>query len=181
MQKMQKVSALCGLILTLCVSAQGAMFGPYTSFVPSGYIAPDGDVVVSDTSPAISGLNTAIQNYTLTLTFQDLASVGGIHGALTLYLLSGVPNQSFDLSTFTTSDSYTYSETFTSGNLINLNPNTVWTLDLVASNPGDANTILNWSLDITAVPEPVNVALAVFGLCLAGVGAGRWALRRAQA
>jgi hypothetical protein len=33
---------------------------------------------------------------------------------------------------------------------------------------------------VAAVPEPVNVALAVFGLCLAGGGARRWALRRTR-
>jgi len=44
-----------------------------------------------------------------------------------------------------------------------------------------------WGVDnvtlagLAVVPEPVNLALPVFGLCLAGAGAGRWALRRARA
>ena len=40
------------------------------------------------------------------------------------------------------------------------------------------NVVLNGT--VVAVPEPVNVALAVFGLCLAGVGVGRrYLLKRA--
>jgi hypothetical protein len=47
-----------------------------------------------------------------------------------------------------------------------MNPNGTWTLffaDVVAS--GSSSTLLSWSLDITAVPEPENVALG----CFAGV------------
>ena len=43
-------------------------------------------------------------------------------------------------------------------------PNGSWTLffsDTVGGN--DPSTMLGWSLEITAVPEPVNVALGVFG------------------
>jgi hypothetical protein len=35
-----------------------------------------------------------------------------------------------------------------------------------------------WSLDITAVPEPVNVALGLFGVLFAGITAVRWWLNR---
>ena len=40
------------------------------------------------------------------------------------------------------------------------------------ANPGDMTQMIGWSLDITAVPEPVNIALGIFagvfvvrGLC----------------
>jgi hypothetical protein len=49
-----------------------------------------------------------------------------------------------------------------------INPNGSWTLyfsDTIAG--GRDATLSGWSLDITAVPEPVNVALGVFGGCLA--------------
>jgi len=36
------------------------------------------------------------------------------------------------------------------------------------------NVVLNGT--VVPVPEPINVALGVFGLCLAGVGVGRWYL-----
>ena len=46
-----------------------------------------------------------------------------------------------------------------------LNPNGTWTLyfaDMVGSE-GNSSTLLSWSLDITAVPEPAHVALGIFG------------------
>lgn len=58
-----------------------------------------------------------------------------------------------------------------------------WTLffsDVVQGGPG-ASSLVSWSLSINAVPEPVNVALAVFGLCVVGVGIGRRIYLRARA
>jgi subtilisin-like proprotein convertase family protein len=43
------------------------------------------------------------------------------------------------------------------------NPNGTWTLFFADLSAGGASTLEGWSLDITAVPEPVNVALAIFG------------------
>ena len=43
------------------------------------------------------------------------------------------------------------------------NPNGTWTLFFADQAAGDQSTLVSWSLDITAVPEPVNVALAIFG------------------
>ncbi len=48
------------------------------------------------------------------------------------------------------------------------NPNGTWTLFFADLSGGDVSTLQGWSLDITAVPEPVNVALGVFGVVLAG-------------
>lgn len=47
-----------------------------------------------------------------------------------------------------------------------LNPNGDWTLYFRDSSPGGLSTLNGFSLDITAVPEPVNAALGVF----AGLG-----------
>jgi subtilisin-like proprotein convertase family protein len=44
-----------------------------------------------------------------------------------------------------------------------LDPNGTWTLFFADRSPGAQSTLAGWSLDITAVPEPVNVALAIFG------------------
>ncbi|MEI7534588.1 MAG: hypothetical protein WCK57_09475 [Verrucomicrobiae bacterium] len=55
-------------------------------------------------------------------------------------------------------------------------PNGVWTLFFADVSAGGGNATLNgWSLDITAVPEPVNVALAGFaGAMLTVVGVRRY-------
>jgi len=53
------------------------------------------------------------------------------------------------------------------------NPNNTWTLFLEDESPGGQSTLISWSLDVTAVPEPVNVALAIFGVLFAGFGLGR--------
>jgi len=49
------------------------------------------------------------------------------------------------------------------GSFAGLNPNGTWTLFFADLSAGDVGTLQGWSLDITAVPEPVNVALAIFG------------------
>ena len=56
------------------------------------------------------------------------------------------------------------------------NPNGKWTLyfaDMATGGGNSSPTLVNWSLDITAVPEPINVALGVFGVVFAGMAAGR--------
>jgi len=65
------------------------------------------------------------------------------------------------------------------------NPNGSWTLFFADMSAGAQSTLATWELDFTAVPEPANMALALFGLlALAGkLIAWRWkavriALRR---
>ena len=56
-----------------------------------------------------------------------------------------------------------------------LNPNGTWTLFFADVSAGGGQAmVIGWSLDITAVPEPVNVSLVVFGILFAGVAAARW-------
>ena len=50
-----------------------------------------------------------------------------------------------------------------------LNPNGTWTLFFADQSPGDESTLLSWSLDIAAVPEPVNVALGLFAALAAAI------------
>jgi len=60
----------------------------------------------------------------------------------------------------------------------NMSPNGTWTLYFADVVAGGGNETLNgWNLDITAVPEPVNWALAVFGGMLGMWDAGRWWLK----
>lgn len=44
----------------------------------------------------------------------------------------------------------------------NLDPNGAWTLFVADLSGGGVASVTSWSLDITAVPEPVNVALGAF-------------------
>lgn len=64
------------------------------------------------------------------------------------------------------------------GNFNSLNPNGNWTIffaDMASGGGSGPSTLVSWSLGITAVPEPVNVALGVFGgiLALVLVGASK--------
>src|SRR5439155_240043 len=45
----------------------------------------------------------------------------------------------------------------------NMNPNGSWTLFFADMSAGEQSQLVSWELDISAVPEPVNVALAIFG------------------
>ncbi len=47
-----------------------------------------------------------------------------------------------------------------------LNPNGTWTLFLAdESAGGGTSTLVSWDLEVSAVPEPTNVALGIFGVC----------------
>ena len=52
----------------------------------------------------------------------------------------------------------------------NLDPNGNWTIFLADLSTGDQSTLTSWSLEITAVPEPVPVALGVFAGLLGTAG-----------
>ena len=53
------------------------------------------------------------------------------------------------------------------------NPNREWTLFFADMAGGNVSTLNGWSLDITAVPEPVNMALVIFAVGLIGVSVVR--------
>jgi hypothetical protein len=48
------------------------------------------------------------------------------------------------------------------GSYNGMNPNGTWTLFIADLSAGGQSELLGWELDITAVPEPVNVALGIF-------------------
>ena len=47
-------------------------------------------------------------------------------------------------------------------------PNGAWTLFFADLSPGDTSTLTEFNVSLTAVPEPVNVALGIFGAGLIG-------------
>jgi hypothetical protein len=65
-----------------------------------------------------------------------------------------------------------------SGTLVDFNgavadgPWTLYFADL--SSGGGTSTLNSWSLNIEAVPEPVNVALGIFGVLLGGLALARY-------
>jgi subtilisin-like proprotein convertase family protein len=76
----------------------------------------------------------------------------------------------------TPGSSPTFSYTPDGGSLSSFNgsnPNGNWTLffaDMASGGGSSPSTLTSWSLEITAVPEPVNVALGVFGGVLLLIG-----------
>ncbi|HOC57126.1 MAG TPA: hypothetical protein PKI20_16025 [Verrucomicrobiota bacterium] len=54
-----------------------------------------------------------------------------------------------------------------------MNPNGTWTLFIADMSLGDTHQLVSWSLQITAVPEPVNVALGIFGSVVLVVAVAR--------
>jgi len=60
-----------------------------------------------------------------------------------------------------------------------VDPNGTWTLFLADVVSGGGNETLNgWSLDITAVPEPVRLSLGVFAAMLLALAGLKWTWRR---
>lgn len=59
------------------------------------------------------------------------------------------------------------------GNFNDANPNGTWTIffaDKASGGGTGTSTLVSWSLDITAVPEPANVALGIFAGLFGAVG-----------
>jgi len=52
-------------------------------------------------------------------------------------------------------------------------PNGAWTLFLADLSPGDTSTLNSFGVNVTGVPEPVNVALGAFGVLLLAIGGVR--------
>jgi subtilisin-like proprotein convertase family protein len=66
------------------------------------------------------------------------------------------------------------------GSYSGMDPNGTWTLFFAdVSRGGGTSTLNGWSLDITAVPEPVNVALGVFAALACGIKLLAWRRQRA--
>ncbi len=55
----------------------------------------------------------------------------------------------------------------------NTDPNGAWTIFFADRGAGDVSTLNSFSLSITPVPEPINVALAVFGVTMGLVALAR--------
>lgn len=157
------MKAALALALMASLSAQAAVYN--YNFSDSGAI-PQGGTTFS-AEETVSGIASSISSVELVLTFNDGASLAPgstILGSLNLGTGTGSPYVSLapTISYAGTGGQEIYDATFTG--LDGDNPNNTWALLLWdTSSTGIENGLVSWSLDITAVPEPVNVALAVFG------------------
>ena len=119
-------------------------------------VSPNDTTVVLINRPgyAVDGFGAVGAGMHITLT-DSYTSQGSIQSEISASVLSGTYNTAGSLSGFNGG-----------------NPNGSWTLyfgDTIAGG-GDA-TLNGWNLDITAVPEPINVALGIFGAYFILVGA----------
>jgi subtilisin-like proprotein convertase family protein len=134
--------------------------GGYNGDLYAYLVAPNGTLVVLLNQPGVSGSNpfgasgAGMNNITL----QDAATgQGSIQNVTSGSVLSGSYNAA--------------------GTLVSFNGSVAdgtWTLFFAdMSSGGGTSTLDSWSLNIEAVPEPVNVALGIFGMLLGGLALAR--------
>lgn len=182
---MKTKMCLLGFVLAFSVPAGATLysFGTLNSSPALGAI-PDNNTIGLTESFTASGLGTSISGLTLTVELQ-----GGAATDLTGYLRLGDTGSSpyYDLTTLVqgqtlSSDSpTTFSIDFgTPGFQSAFNgwdPNDTWSLFFADTVNGDTTTVNGWSLNVTAVPEPVTPALGVFAAMLAVLAGVKWAWR----
>ncbi len=146
---------------------------------PAIGIIPDNSTIGLNSSYTVSGLATSISDLTLTIVLQGGAS-SDLSGYLRLGNTGSSPSYNLTSLIQATAEApggTTYAINFTTTGFQSAfngqNPNDTWTLFFADMVPGDTSTLNGWSLDITAVPEPVNVAMAVFGTIAVIVGGVR--------
>ena len=151
-------SSLSGLTVTVSLTG-GANNGLYAYLVD-----PSGTMVTLMNQPGVGVNGYGATGAGMNITLQDAgAANGNIQSETSGSVLSGTYQANGSLSGF-------------NGD----NPNGNWTLYFADTIAGGGNATLNgWSLDITAVPEPMNAALAIFLILFAG-GAGLSQVRKAQ-
>jgi hypothetical protein len=165
-----KLTVLSSLLAALFnLSAQAGIY----QYSPSGSgPIPQGGTVFSTEFTIPASIEHVITSVEIVLTFNDNASLTGestgIQGLLNLGTDAGDPSKGFfpDV-TRTSHGNRIYDLTFSDFN--GLDPNDTWALVLWdKSTSGIENGLVSWTLDITAVPEPVTEALICFGALAAG-------------
>jgi hypothetical protein len=193
-----RVSLISSLLaLTFGLSARGAIYS-YDFSGDFGLIPHEqDDYLPFFVEHEISGVaDPTITSFQIVLTFNDNYSLSGnssgIQGLLTLGTLDTSPYVSFYAVDNSGSGSHIYTATFSgdpgtypdaSLGFNGLNPNETWSLvlwDNSSPSPSE-NALVGWSLEVTAVPEPINIALGVFAALAGAVGGWRWVLRRRSA
>ena len=160
---LRKGLALGGLAALLCLSAQGALYtfsGPFQN----GGVIPDNSTIGLTDAHTLSGLTTTSRDIILTVNLSG-ASISDLTGYIRLGNLASSPFVNLDQ--YLTDGTTSFSVDLAS--LRSLDPNNTWTLFFADTSPGIENSLVSWSLDITAVPEPMEWALIIFFGLFAGL------------
>src|SRR6266581_3344176 len=160
---LRKGLAVGGLAALLCLSAQGALYTFSGSFQNSGVI-PDNSTIGLTDAHTLSGLTPSSRDIILTVNLSG-ASISDLTGYIRLGNLPSSP--SVNLDQYLTDGTTSFSVDLAS--LRSSNPNDTWTLFFADTSPGIENSLVSWSLDITAVPEPMEWALIIFFGLFAGL------------
>ncbi len=155
------------MVVALCGPARGALYtfsGPFANNGSGAGVIPDNSIIGLADAHTLSGLGASISDVILTVHLSG-TSIEDLTGYIRLGNTLASP--SVDISSYLTPGNNNFSVDLNAFD--SLNPNNTWTLFFADTSAGDEATIVSWSLDITAVPEPTNVALGIFaGLSLAG-------------
>jgi len=152
-------ATVSGLTVDLSIS------GGYNGNLYTYLVAPNGTMVLLLNQPGVTGGNPfGYAGSGLNVTLTDATTYLG-NPVTGIQTTAETPGQIF---------AGTYNAAGTLGTFNNSSANGNWTLFFADMAPGGGQAQLTgWSLDITAVPEPINVALAIFGIGFIGVGAVR--------
>ena len=129
--------------LTISLNINGGYNGDLYTYL----IAPNGTLVLLMNQPGVGVNGFGASGAGMNITLQDVGAVGGnIQNETSGSVLSGSYNAAGSLSAFNGSVA-----------------DGTWTLFFAdLSSGGGTSTLNSWSLGITAVPEPVTMALAIF-------------------
>lgn len=129
--------------LTISLNISGGYNGDLYAYL----VAPNGALVVLLNQPGVAVNGFGASGAGMNITFQDVgAANGNIENVTSGSVLSGSYNAAESLSGF-------------NGSLAD----GTWTLFFAdMASGGGTSTLNSWSLGVTAVPEPVNVALGAF-------------------
>ena len=187
---MKTYATILGALL-LCGAAAQATLSSGTFSSSGGPVAiPDGNPVGSYSTINVSGMRPVFEGLSVYLNVGGNGYNGDLvcyltHGGVTVTLVNRIGQTSenpfgSDASGFqyTLADSYgtaVHDATGTTGyyrpdgSAFNTsfggNPNGDWTLtfaDMAGGTPDNLSSLVGWSLSITAVPEPANVAMGIF-------------------
>ena len=139
---------------TVSLNISGGFNGDLYAYL----VSPNGTLVMLMNQPGVSlngiGASGAGMNITLTDSFTANGSIQNV-----------------------TSGSYLTGNYNAAGSLVNLNGSQAdgnWTLFFAdLANGGGTSLVDGWSLNITVVPEPVNMAMVIFGVSFIVIGAVR--------
>ncbi len=164
-------SAIAGA--ALCISAQAGLI-PYTSAAA----IPDNSAIGLTDSRLVAGQPSSLTGVILTVNLSGSA----LSDLTTAYIRlgDGASSPSVNLVDYLAT-SFSVNLTAVNPSFGGLNPNNTWTLFFADTSPLGANTLTGWSLDIIAVPEPLNLALPLFGAAWVGTRGLSWYLKRRRA